>query len=121
MRWAGIEAQLGELGLSPGRDGSGVICEVYPAAALRCWSLPHRGYKGTKNSALRADLVARLSRQLTWLDWNGHQSLCIADDNALDAVLAAVIAREVERGRCVPPPDELRDVAAREGWIWLPQ
>ena len=121
MRWAGIEARLRELGLSPSRDGSGVICEVYPAAALRCWSLPYRGYKGMKNSAARADLVARLSRQLSWLDWNGHQDLCAADDNALDAVLAAVIAREVELSRCVPPPDELRDVASREGWIWLPQ
>ncbi len=121
MRWAGIEARLREFGLSPSRDGSGVICEVYPAAALRCWSLPYRGYKGKKNAAPRADLVARLSQQFTWLDWNGHQDRCAADDNALDAVLAAVIAREVDLMRCVPPPDALRDLASREGWIWLPQ
>ena len=28
------------------RDGSGRLVEVYPAAALRAWHLPERGYKG---------------------------------------------------------------------------
>lgn len=121
LRWAGIEAHLRDLGVDTTRDGSGVICEVYPAAALRCWSLPHRGYKAAKNAGPRAELVELLRQRWTWLDWNGQEELCKADDNALDAVLAAVIAREIELGRCEAPPAELRRTARREGWIWLPR
>lgn len=121
LRWAGIEARLRASGLDVSRDGSGTICEVYPAAALRAWSLPHRGYKGTKNAAPRSELVAALSRTIPALDWNGHRELCTADDDALDAVLAALIAREVAQGRAEPPPQELREVARREGWIWVPR
>lgn len=121
LRWAGIEAHLRDLGVDTTRDGSGVICEVYPAAALHCWSLPHRGYKAAKNAAPRAQLVNLLQQRWTWLDWNGHEDLCMADDNALDAVLAAVIAREIALRRCEAPPVELREPARREGWIWLPK
>lgn len=94
---------------------------MYPAAPLHCWSLPHRGYKGKKKAAVRAELVDRLTQHWPWLDWNGHAELCSVDDNAVDAVLAAVIARDVHLGKCRPPPAELRDSARREGWIWVPQ
>lgn len=121
LRWAGLEARLREASVDVSRDGSGVVCEVYPAAALRCWSLPYRGYKGAKNAENRRDLVSAVAGAFPALDWNGHRDLCGADDNALDAVLAALVAREVAGGRCEPPPPELRDLARREGWIWLPR
>lgn len=121
LRWAGIEARLRGDGLEAARDGSGVVCEVYPAAALRCWSLTHRGYKGEKNAAARTVLVDALSVVFPTLRWNGFRALCVEDDNALDAVLAALVAREVVRGRCGPPPAHLRELAGREGWIWLPR
>ncbi|GAA4284166.1 DUF429 domain-containing protein [Brevibacterium daeguense] len=121
MRWAGIEARLRDIGVDVARDGSGAVCEVYPAAALRRWSLPHRGYKGAKNAGERSALVVALSEKLARLEWNGHRDLCVADDNALDAVLAALVAREVSHGRGEPPPEELRGTARREGWIWLPE
>lgn len=121
LRWAGIEARLRESGIDTARDGSGRICEVYPAAALHRWSLPHRGYKGPENLTPRTELVAALSQALPWLDWNGHREQCAADDDALDAVVAALIAREVERGRGEPPPRSLRAAARREGWIWIPR
>lgn len=121
LRWAGIEAGLRDQGVDASRDGSGLICEVYPAAALHIWRLPSRGYKGAKNSAARRALVEALAAQLPALDWNGHQDLCAADDNALDAVLAALVAREVDRGRAVPPPRHLRELSRQEGWIWVPR
>lgn len=121
LRWAGIEARLREASVDVSRDGSGAICEVYPAAALRCWSLAYRGYKGAKNAAARKDLVGSVSSAFPVLDWNGFRTLCEVDDHALDAVIAALVAREVAGGRCDPPPPELRDVARREGWIWLPR
>lgn len=51
FRWAGIEARLRDLGIGVSRDGSGAVCEVYPAAALKVWSMPHRRYKGSDNSS----------------------------------------------------------------------
>ena len=39
LRWAGIEARLRDRGLDAARDGSGMLCEVYPAAALQIWVL----------------------------------------------------------------------------------
>jgi len=121
LRWAGIESRLRELGLDVARDGSGAICEVYPAAALRSWGLAHRGYKGTRNKVPRAALVDALAARLPDLDWNGHRPLCESEDDALDAVLAALIAREVAQGRAVPPREEELELARQEGWIWLPR
>ncbi len=121
MRWAGIEAHLRAEGVSVARDGSGVVYEVYPAAALKAWGLQHRGYKGQKNSELRHQLVDDLSAKFPNLEWNGHRDLCVADDNALDAVLAAIIALEASLGRCEPAPADLKSSALREGWIWVPR
>jgi predicted nuclease with RNAse H fold len=45
FRCAGLLARLAALGEPVDRAGSGVVVEVYPAAALRRWGLTHRGYK----------------------------------------------------------------------------
>lgn len=121
MRWAGIEAHLRAEGVQVARDGSGSVYEVYPAAALKAWGLRHRGYKGHKNSELRHQLVNDLSAKFPNLEWNGYRDLCIGDDNALDAVLAAIIALEAYLGRCEPAPADLETNALREGWIWVPR
>lgn len=121
LRWAGVEARLRAEGTDVARDGSGRICEVYPAAALKCWSLPSRGYKGKQNTALRFELITQLTRVFPTLNWNGHQDTCASDDNALDAVLAALMAYLVHKDLAVPPPPEVKDIVMREGWIWLPE
>lgn len=82
--------------------------------------MPHRGYKGKEAASQREVLVGGVCEQFPDLGWNGYQEMCVRDDNALDAVLAALLAREVERGNCEPPPERLREVVSREGWIWLP-
>ncbi|OYO13639.1 hypothetical protein CGZ94_11820 [Enemella evansiae] len=120
LRWAGIEARLREHGSDLTRDGTGVVVEAYPAGALASWGLAHRGYKAAKNLARRTELVGALAELLPWLDWNGHREPCVADDNALDAVLAALIAREVARGNHHRAPESLQDKASREGWICIP-
>lgn len=121
LRWAGIEARLRAEGIDVPRDGSGRICEVYPAAALSCWGLPSRGYKRREQSGQRTEIIDRLSYLFPDLDWNGHRNLCIDDDNALDAVVSALMARLVADRQADPPPEAMRDVVSREGWIWLPQ
>lgn len=120
LRWAGIEARLRDLGIDVSRSGSGLICEVYPAAALKVWSMPHRRYKGRGASSQRETLVSRVVEKFPELEWNGHRDQCVNDDNALDAVLAALVTREVELGKCESPPHHLYDTVLREGWIWVP-
>lgn len=121
LRWAGIEARLRELGLDTARDGSGVICEVYPAAALKGWSMPYRSYKGRANPERRTAVITLLSEKFPRLDWNDFEGLCADDDNALDSVIAGLVARHVAEGDCEEPAAEMREVVLREGWIWLPK
>lgn len=120
LRWAGIEARLRAEGVDAARDGSGRVCEVYPAAALSCWTLPSRGYKGTGSEHRRTEIVDRLSVLFPELSWNGHDQECIHDDNALDAVVSALMARAVATGKAVGPPEGISEIVRREGWIWLP-
>jgi hypothetical protein len=44
----------------------------------------------------------------------------VRTDHALDALICALVARAAATDRTRRPPPELRDVAAREGWIHLP-
>ncbi|MDO8151164.1 DUF429 domain-containing protein [Isoptericola sp. b408] len=123
MRCAAILAMLTRSGTVVDRAGDGPVIEVYPAAALKIWGLPHRGYKGRdpQSSRARADLVDHLAIAFPWLDLDTFAPLCRDTDDALDAVLCAVIAGLARQGRCEPVPADLRDLASREGWIVLPR
>ena len=120
IRWAAIAARLREQHIPTPLDGSGVACEVYPGAALAAWGLGAQRYKKAAAALVRGQLVDALSARWSWLDWAGHQDVCAASDDALDAVIAAVVAREVLLGRAISPRAELAAAAADEGWIWLP-
>lgn len=103
------------------RDGSGPVVEVYPAAALRRWGLAHRGYKGQEGRAARGRIVERLMSALPGLvDATSRGELLLADDNCLDALVAALVARAAACGLCEPIPAEHLGDAATEGWIHLP-
>jgi predicted nuclease with RNAse H fold len=104
------------------RDGSGVVVEVYPAAALRRWDLPSRQYKRKENLVARRELVTRfLSETDSWLSVRSSDvDLCIASDDAFDAVIAALVARASAQGLVEPIPNEDLDSALREGWIAVP-
>ena len=84
LRWSVIEPQLM---VDTARDGSGVVAEVYPAAALKQWGLPHRGYK--KDELARRDILKHLSVEV-----GEFSDELIADDNVLDALIAALVARD---------------------------
>lgn len=120
LRWAGIAARLDAQGVDTARDGSGHVAEVYPAGALACWGFPARGYKGRAGAGRRGQLVEELTRAWPWLDWNGEEAACRASDDLLDAVLCALVAREVDRGRTARPGPEQREITTREGWVHLP-
>jgi predicted RNase H-like nuclease len=120
MRAAGLLAALADAGRPVDRSGAGLLVEVYPAAALRIWGLASRSYKGTGNRLALGLLVDKLQTALPNLDWFGYDSMCRHSDDALDAVVCALIARSAHLRLTTGPPDHLSALASTEGWIHLP-
>lgn len=110
------------------RAGADGVVEVYPAAALLLWGLERAGYKTGQRSdhreaaeAAREQLLASIETQAPWLAWEpGARETCVESDDALDAVLASLIARAAALGLTEPPPTEHLEFARGEGWIHLP-
>jgi hypothetical protein len=100
------------------RSGAGRIVEVYPAAALRAWSLSRPNYK--IDAGVRESMVSELQLMAPWLDLAGMEREMVRSDDAFDAVIAALIARAHAVGGTHPVPPMLREQADREGWIALP-
>jgi len=107
------------------RTGSGLVVEVYPAAALRQWGFDPSGYKGAKPEKVekRRQLVEELAAATSrWLELTDEvRELLVASDDIFDAVVAAMVGRAVLIGRTLPIPEAHRRVAASEGWIHLPE
>jgi hypothetical protein len=103
-------------------DGSGVVTEAYPAAALRRWGHPSRGYKGKSNVKVRRSLVRGFVVETEpWLRMSDEQvNRCLSSDDAFDALIAALVARAATLAMVEPIPDEDRMAATREGWIAIP-
>lgn len=120
MRAAALLARLARAGRAVDRCGSGVVVEVYPAASLHLWGLPHRGYKGTQNLPSLAELVDRLEHAAGWLDLGRYKALCRRSDHAIDAVVAALTARAAAVGLVTRPDPSQLEAARTEGWIALP-
>lgn len=123
MRCAAILSMLTKGGAKVDRTGlTGPVVEVYPAAALRIWGLLHKGYKGNKppERVQRAALVESIVATKPWLDFGPFADVAAANDDALDAVLCAVIAGLAVQGGCELIPDGARLAAETEGWIALP-
>jgi predicted nuclease with RNAse H fold len=114
-------ALLSHVAQHSARDGSGVVVEVYPAAALRRWGLRSRQYKRKENLDARRELVASLLAETTWLSIeNSGVDLCIDSDDAFDALVAALVARAAAMELVEPVPGEDLTSALREGWIAIP-
>jgi Protein of unknown function (DUF429) len=120
MRAARLEGRLAGCGHDVRRDGGGLIVEVYPAAGLKLWLLPHNRYKGRANHVALGALVNALLGAAPWLELGDHERTCRLSDHAFDALVAALLGRAAARGWTVAPADGDRDAAAAEGWIALP-
>ena len=94
------------------------VVEVYPAMALRVWGLARPGYKATVDA--RRALIDDLERAAPWLRLGAHKALMVRSADALDAVLAALVALAHSRGASIPPTDDQRQRARVEGWIAIP-
>jgi predicted RNase H-like nuclease len=97
------------------------ISEVYPAAALIRWGLSHRLYKGRQLRASRELLVAELVRAgLPVALSEGDRHSVESSDDALDALICALVARAIALGLTDDIPESLRTSGANEGWIRVP-
>lgn len=119
LRAAGLQARLAAAGRPVDRCGSWLV-EVYPAAALAVWGLPNKTYKRAQNLAGLGQLVDRLHEAVPALHLGEHEALCRRSDDALDAVLCAVLARAAGLGKTGAPDATGQQTARREGWIHLP-
>lgn len=128
MRTAGLLAALEDRGTEVDRAGtSGLVCEVYPDPAIRRLGLwpsnaeARASYKGKDGSAvaLRKSIVAGLPSALRRDD--DIEARCIASDDALDALVCALVARAVMLEQTTPSPPELIGAAQTEGWIHVPR
>ena len=119
MRAAQLLSESGQID----RSGRGRFVEVYPAAALHVWGFPSTGYKKKSGKEKRQVLTRRLiTATKTWLDWPvDAQRACEKSDDALDAVVAALVARAAATDQIEPISQEHMATAKREGWIALPR
>jgi hypothetical protein len=122
------ERAFEDSGLRFDRAGADRVLEVYPAAALLLWGLRGNGYKTSRDPERRAaegdartTLLAALEAQAPWLRWApGAREACADSDDALDALLAALIARAGALGFTAKPGADDLELARREGWAHLP-
>ncbi|MEU3169383.1 DUF429 domain-containing protein [Streptosporangium sp. NPDC006930] len=120
LRCAALLAELARQGQPVDRSGTGVVAEVYPAASLRRWGLPHGRYKSPANREGLARLVDELQEAAPWLDLGEHERTCRTSDHATDAVIAALTARAAAQGLVNVPTQDQAHSARSEGWIALP-
>lgn len=120
MRCAALLARLAPSGQPIDRSGTGTVVEVYPAATLKTWQLPHRGYKRPANRAALAKLVDALLQAAPWLSLGPHEPTCRRSDHALDAAIAALTARAAHLGLTTQPDQHQTPQAIVEGWIAVP-
>jgi predicted nuclease with RNAse H fold len=122
FRAARLLSRLAEAGEKVDRAGGARVVETYPAAALRLWGFASTGYKRREGRPSLDRLLAALRRRTSgWLDLDAAtRRLCRRSDDALDSLVAALIARAAAVGLCEPVPPEHAAPAAVEGWIALP-
>ena len=73
LRCASLLALFAQQGHEVSRDGSGKVVEVYPAASLKIWGLPWRGYKRPGDTQALSKLVDRPRGQGHGVDMAGEQ------------------------------------------------
>jgi predicted nuclease with RNAse H fold len=121
LRCAGLLSQLANGGHPVDRGGGGIVTEAYPAASLKTWGLPHRGYKLPRDTRVLGEIVGAITAPETSLDLGESIDLCKRRHDALDAVIVALTARAAAQGRTLRPRTAREAAAAvTEGWIAIP-
>ncbi len=129
------------------RTPSPVLLEVMPGAALAAFGMPDKGYKGgTKANQLRKEILNNLSHKsgISLPNLSKFCDRCLKNDNALDSLVAAVVAalwhnkkafhtpsNKIVSSICRPTSTRwassealgMRELEAarKEGWIYVPE
>ncbi len=104
------------------RSGDDRVFEVYPAAALWRWGLPHRGYKNRADASALPGLLAGLKERAPWLRISPlDERTCASRHDAFDALVASLVARAATKGLTRRPTVDELAAARVEGWIALPE
>lgn len=100
----------------PGERG---ILEVYPAATLKVLALGTKipPYKKPEQHDARRAIAALLANHVRFT--TAQRQRAIDSDHLLDAILCTLAGADFERRYAMPPPPEARELARREGWIWV--
>lgn len=122
MRCAALLDALAAAGQPVDRAGGGRVVEVYPAAALKHWGLPHQGYKKAEGAIVRDRALDQLRAKLPSLILDTDAlDRCRHSDDAFDALICALVARAAGLALTSPPsPGGQIERARVEGWIHLP-
>jgi predicted nuclease with RNAse H fold len=101
------------------RSGGPQFFEVYPAASLKSWGLPHNNYKRADDECkrLRRRILRGLRKRLPWLEVVDDYAV---DSDALDALVASLTVRAASQNLTIKPGRGQISAARREGWIHLP-
>jgi predicted RNase H-like nuclease len=122
MRCAALLNALADAGHPVDRAGGGRVVEVYPAAALKHWGLPHQRYKKREGAVARKQALDQLLATLPALILDSDAlNCCRQSDDAFDALVCALVARAAALGLTTRPCTGNQTERARvEGWIHLP-
>lgn len=108
------------------------LLEVMPGAVLRSLGLPFRKYKGKAEAAakMRGDILTKLQSEVVPAvqveDLSHLRDKCKSNDDALDAVVAAIAAAlwHIDKNRFPKPPEKCQpdyDRVQLEGWLYTPR
>ncbi|MDQ4062570.1 MAG: DUF429 domain-containing protein [Actinomycetota bacterium] len=93
---------------------SATVVEVYPAASLRAWGLPHNN--------IETPIVLEALREAFELTiGDTDQNNLLQSRHCLDALVSALTAKEYADGNTFYPPEYIPDETIEvEGWIHVP-
>lgn len=120
LRCAVLLSKLEAAGFNVDRSGVGQLVEVYPAASLKSWLLPHQHYKRPANLVALNLLTDQLLASAPWLNLANYAAVVRQSDHAFDAVVAALTARAASTGQIHETSEADHAKAETEGWIAIP-
>jgi len=95
--------------------------EVYPAASLWVWHLPHKGYKKKEGEHKRREILCGLKRLFDLRIRRCHERRLVAHDHCLDALIAALTAQQYANCNTFDPEGMEECTLKVEGWIRVPK
>ena len=117
------------LPLASRNAGKAVLLEAMPGAALKAMKLPYKGYKKGANALRLRQTILEGLEERSGLRLQGlgrFRDACLSSDDALDAVVAAVIAALWAKDPGVFLRPEVEEAGAPhaaallEGWLYAP-